>query len=666
MRSLSATLLAAQKKASRTPYAKVEAKNQIAGVVRLDWTRLYSGSEADYYHALTMPGDGALIRAMITPPADGKKLYRQRVADPSPSSDFSQWTYTSQYDAVAVAAASYESEVSVFWINSSREIQRIKSTDYGVNWGSPELIDYTPTTAVYGIAAAYKTNGDLAIFFADQAFLYVKKHAGGSWQAKSTWDKSTGDLSGVAVMYSGDWNLLVTGKDTAGDFKLWSLVYGDGGDVTANTWSSLKEVVSAPSDGEFTYSGVFLARPDVDRCSFVEEFTGTQAYNRPFWSHSAPGAGFIDSLWREPVPFDLSSQYGLAIAYYDDYCWLSCPGGVWRASLNAQALDLTADIVSVKQEAKEAGGGMIVELRNNDGRYSSPGQGSLSLLDIGCQLEFSPGCVTTAGDEVSPGHSYTLEAYEHTRSDGRASFILHAADGWRAVAIWKARHQFRWNKSSNEMSVKEIIAFVLARVGLKLEVKSESAVATGFYPDFTISTDNSGDVIIQRLLSFVPDVIFIEGNKAYLVNPQSTDSSIYSYGGEHSVMEGRYRRGAWEINRVLVMGEDGSGQLIMADSFAWSEIDKLYDRLAQISDRNIDTVARAQERGQAYLRQSEIDSSGGTVLVPVNCGQQLYDVIDITDNTAGLVSAKRRVLGIALVYESRRGEYSQRLKLGAV
>jgi hypothetical protein len=31
----------------------------------------------------------------------------------------------------------------------------------------------------------------------------------------------------VASVYDADWNLLVTGKDTAGNFKLWSLIYGD-------------------------------------------------------------------------------------------------------------------------------------------------------------------------------------------------------------------------------------------------------------------------------------------------------------------------------------------------------------------------------------------------------------------------------------------------------
>jgi hypothetical protein len=666
MRQLSATLLAAQKQAAAIPYVRVEAKNKIAGVVRHDWSRLYNGSEADYFHALTMPGDASLIRARITLPADSRKLYRQRVANPGPESDFSQWTYTSQYNAVVVAAASLGAEVSIFWINSSREIRWIKSTSYGVSWGTPELVDYSPSTAIYGLAAAYKSNGDLAIFFADQSTLYVKKRLSGQWQTKAAWNKTTGNLSGVACVYDADWNLTVTGKDASGNFKLWSLIYGDGGDVAADTWSSLYELASAPSGGDFEYRQPFLDKPDVYRCFFIEKFAGTEAYNRPFWSHSVLGASFIDSLWREPVPFNLSSEYGLAMAHYGDCAWLSSPAGVWQAGLATQSLDLTADIIGVRQELGEATGRLTIELRNDDGRYASPGEGSLAVLDIGGELEFSPGYVTAAGSESSSGQTFFLESYEHTSSGGKASLILHARDGWGMLDDWRGRHQFRWNKASDDTSVKDILAFVLARVGLKLEAKSQSSVITGFYPDFTVNPDNDGGTLVRKLLSFVPDVLFVEGNKAYIVNPLSSDSSVYSYGGEHQLWEGRYRRGAWGLNRMQVAGYDAGGGLVLADSFAWDEIDRLYDRLGQIDDRNIGTVAEAQQRGQAYLRRAEMEADGGSILAPVNCGQQLYDVIDVTDARAGLEAEKKRVLGLVLLYHPQRGEYSQRLRLGAV
>jgi hypothetical protein len=663
MRQLSSTLLAAQKQATSVPYVGVVASNRHSGVVKLQWERLYTGTEDDYFHALTISGDGSLIRVRVTPTADSRKLYRQRVASPNPQSDFGQWVYTNQYDVVIVACCCLGAEVSIFWIKSDRKIYQLKSTDYGVSWGSPQLLGYTPTTAINGIAASYKPNGDIALFFADQATLYVMKRISGSWGDKVAWDKSTGDLSGVATVYSGDWNLFITGKDSGGNFRLWSLVYGDGGDVAAGAWSELREFASAPSDGSFEYRAAFMDKPDVYRCFFVESFNGTMSYSRPFWSHSAVDGKFIDNPWHEPIPFNLSSQYGMAITHHGEYCWLSTPYGVWRAKLTPQSLDLTADVLSLRLEASETRGNLTVELRNDDGRYASPGQ----VLDIGCQLEFSPGYVTSQGNEVSSGLTFTLNAYEHTSSGGKASLVLHASDGWSLIESWRARHQFRWNKQSNEMSVKQLLQFVLARVGLRLEAKSQSSVLTGYYPDFTVNPNNSGDTIISRLLSFIPDILFIEGNKAYVVNPQASDSSVYSYGSSHYILDGRYRKAAQELNRVQVEGYDpAQGKAIVVDSFTWNQIDRLYDRLRQVEDKNIDTVTKAEQRGEAYLRRAEVGSVNGSILIPVNCGQQLYDVIDITDSRAGLEAAKRRVLGITLVYSPRSGEYRQRLLLGGV
>ncbi len=425
MRTLTASLLSAQKETSRVPFVKVEAKNKIAGLVRLDWDRLYTSSEDYYFHALTLPGDGSLVRARVTLPSDSRKLYRQRVASPEPSSDFSGWTYTSQYNCMAAAAASLGAEVSIFWINLSLEIRRIKSTDYGATWGSPELIGYTSTSAIGGMSAAYKPNGDLAIVVADQTNLFIKERVSGTWQDKVSWGETTGDLSGAAVIYDADWNILVTGKDSSGNFKVWSLIYGDGGDVTSGNWSALKELASAPSDGDFEYSSVFLDKPDVYRCFYTEKFSGTDSYNRPFWSHSVAGTTYLDSLWRESVPFDLSGEYGLAVANYGAYCWLSTPYGVWRAGLAEVSLDLTADVVSLGQETGQALGKLDIELGNDTGDYAS----LPSPLAEGCQIEISPGYVTTNGNEISSGQTFQLESYQHTSFPGRASLVLSALDG---------------------------------------------------------------------------------------------------------------------------------------------------------------------------------------------------------------------------------------------
>jgi hypothetical protein len=217
------------------------------------------------------------------------------------------------------------------------------------------------------------------------------------------------------------------------------------------------------------------------------------------------------------------------------------------------------------------------------------------------------------------------------------------------------------------MNTGQIVEFILARNGLKLEIISQSSVITGYYPDFSVLTDNRGDAVLGKLLSFVPDVLYIEGSKAYLENPLPSDSAVYSYGEEHPMTEGRYLKGAWGLNRVQVEGYDSAmDEPIVVDSFSWSQISGVYDRLERMEDLNIGTVGEAGQRGAARLREAEIESGGGSIRVPVNCGQQLYDVIDITDERAGMDAEKRRVLGIKLTYRPDRGIYEQKLLLGAV
>ena len=201
MRTLSVKLLAEQKIASRTPYVKVEAKNLINDVVRLDWTRIYTGSEDDYFHCVAMPDDGSLIRLRITPLVDSRKLYYSRVTSPDEHSDYTSWTYLSLYNAVIVASCAYGARVSQFYIKNTRAIYHRESTDNGASWCAWYLVGYTPTIAIYGIACAYKPNGDIALFYADQATLYVLKRLSGSWGSAVAWSKSTGDLSGIACVY---------------------------------------------------------------------------------------------------------------------------------------------------------------------------------------------------------------------------------------------------------------------------------------------------------------------------------------------------------------------------------------------------------------------------------------------------------------------------------
>lgn len=180
------------------------------------------------------------------------------------------------------------------------------------------------------------------------------------------------------------------------------------------------------------------------------------------------------------------------------------------------------------------------------------------------------------------------------------------------------------------------------------------------YPAFTIHPEESGATAVRRLQLMVPDLLFFRGSHAYGINPLASDASVYSYGSDHALLWGRYGTPP-DINWVQVYGKG-----VMSQGFIWDGLEQRYARLLQVHDLNLDTLARAQERRDAELRRLEMAACGGEIEVPASCGQELYDVIDITDSGAGLSQAKRRVVGLNLAYLPGEARYVHRLRLGGV
>ncbi|GAI29433.1 unnamed protein product, partial [marine sediment metagenome] len=191
---------------------------------------------------------------------------------------------------------------------------------------------------------------------------------------------------------------------------------------------------------------------------------------------------------------------------------------------------------------------------------------------------------------------------------------------------------------------------------------STSTALVNQYPAFTINPGESGLTAVKRLLSMVPDVIFFVRDTAYLKNPLAADSSQYAYGTDHAIIEANYRELAQESNRAQVFGEG-----VFTEDWDWDEIALVHDRLAQASDINIDSTTKAHHRGAAILRGADIEGIDGHILVPMNCGQDLFDVISITSPQAGLNASKRRVISLTRTWTPNKpkSRYSLSVGLGA-
>jgi hypothetical protein len=651
MRSLSPELLAAQRSGSAVPYLKVTLADRIGGIRRPGFERLYTGSEPDGYHAATMPGDGSLLRARV---ASGR-LYYQRVTSRGPSSDFASWTDLGAAASADVALGSEGADVLLFYVATDGKTVKLReSGDYGATLGSPVTVA-SAAAAVTWLAADVKSDGDALLLYSVGGTVYAVKRSGGSWGTASAWTNSAANVRGLGCHYAGDYNVVVAGDDAAGDAFVWTAIHGDGFSQPVGAWSSLCEVTRASSGSSVTYRAPFLGQPDTFRLTFVEKYAGTEAYSRPYHSYSPATAAYADNLWREPVPFDFASEYGLAVAHSGAALWLSAPSGLWTAALDDEPLDVTADVLEAAAEERAGGGRLRLVLRNDDGRYTDE-----PLLKAGAEVRLSPGYVTGSGPQASYGPAYWVDGVELVSGDGQATIVLHGSGGWGLLAAWRARRQYTW--AAGEKNVFTILRFLFARAGLEFSSMGSSSDSANLYPAFTVHPEESGLTAVGRLLAFLPDVIFLRGEFAFLKEPLATEAPAYAYGTEHPLLRGRYRAGVVEPNRAQVFGD-----AVFAERLHWPSVEAVYDRLAQVHDLNLTSVAQAEDRGDALLRKAALAASNGDIAVPVNCGQELYDVIEVTDAGAGLSAERRRVLGIDLRYSTgARSLYEQRLSLGGV
>lgn len=232
--------------------------DRIGGIRRLAWSRLYTGSEPDGYHAATMPGDGSLVRARVS----GGRLYYQRVPGPGTLSDYSTWMDLSACANAGVALCADGSRVLLFYVDTNGTTLKVReSTDNGSTLGAAVTVA-TAASAVTWLAADAKSGGDAVLLYSAGATVYSVKRASGAWGSSAAWSNSVASVTGLACYYQGDWNAAVCGTNAAGEAYVWSAIFGDGFLQAANTWSALREVTRASAGSSVSFLAPFLSQPD--------------------------------------------------------------------------------------------------------------------------------------------------------------------------------------------------------------------------------------------------------------------------------------------------------------------------------------------------------------------------------------------------------------------
>ena len=342
-------------------------------------------------------------------------------------------------------------------------------------------------------------------------------------------------------------------------------------------------------------------------------------------------------------------------------------------------LDLTPDILSLHNVIVSplAGGrgNLIIELDNSSGKYAYPGSGDLEKLKKRSEVFLKLGYKTSQGSEVSPAGVYWIDSWEYNSSPNQSTFTLYCLDGWGLATRWTARFQMRWNQDDvNPKSVWHILSELLSRWGIFLSTyppKPQSSPLNNLYPDFIVNPGTRGDAALRRLLAMVSDGLMFHCYHDYLnysvaqtKDLKDDEASCYSYGTDHPILTGDYRLST-PLSQARAIGRNDSGARIVQDTLDWDLVELGIDELAQDYDPNLNSPLRVQERADAILRQSSLRAERGNLVIPTNCGQELYDVITVTDERCGVSEGKYRILALETDYNSRAGRYQQKLTLGA-
>jgi hypothetical protein len=645
MRSLSSTLLAAQKAASGVPLVRIVVKNAIRDLRHFVFSETFSNGDPDDEH-------GAV--------ADSTYLHRARVRAGNAQYERnagSGWTtLSSAADAVHVAIAAVSNARVIIVYNRGTGIYYRESTNQGTSFGAETLI-LTAGATVNALAVAYRnTSGDLAVLWAEGATVRRVRRTGGAFGSAASWTPMTANsVNGLAVAWNGDFQVVVTGTETTTlRPTLWSLVLGDGFSFTTDTWAAFFIQAQAEADESVTFQAPSIAVLESARITFVEKYTGTPNYTRTYWTGIALTASFSPGNWEwlDPVPLDSATNFGYAVTkgLTPEQAIYSRPAQVLAAPAAAQTLDMTADLLEASIEERDGltqSAEMVFD--NSNGQYAGPP----SIIQQHRTVDLGLGY----GIEYSRPPSQTIVGWEYRRSGGKSQFVLHT----RGAGYWLALSRSRTTIVETR-KMTQIARSAAARAGLDFLVSGASSRAANFNIEWVVHPHQTQLEVLRALGEIMPDVFLTFSTGTLLITePTAGDAVDYTYGTDHAI----YRSNVSAQPRAAVAEVVAAGALGQSFDFAALNHDKpLQDRRRSPHETS---ASDANAHAAARLRKAVLGTDLGSLVTPPNCGLEVGDVIAFSDPAVSSNQLKARVASIVTTYRrADRAVFEQRIGLGGV
>ncbi len=653
MLTLASALEAHQQQPRRLPALSLTVSATRNGIISLRPTQDVDGSETEVPHAATFANSTFL-------------QVRNDAGTIKTRQDFG--SRSASLGAVApgspVALAAYSGE-AIILCGDGTALKAWTSADDGATWSGPTTI-VTEASAIGAVAAAYRpSTGNVCAFYVLGTTSTLKRlrRTSGTWAGSGTTWSRTADvntITGLAASWrANDFRLVLTGTaPTTTHPRVWAVAMGDGA-IPANSWSGLVNIAEADASGGITFAAPFIAQAgSTGFATFRQVETNGVPYSRfmlthEVSSHLAP--------WREPVPLDGSSAYGLAVAYNGaDTFRLSTTADAWIADTGASH-DLSSRLTALSWRQDPLSLRLRATLDNHDGAFDHA-LTNYPAIRPGNDLRVLHGyrSGTNGAAEYGLALRCQLTRVTHQLQQGRATLELEAAGPWEQLASWRAPQAWTAPASTTRATIFSRLA---ARAGLSLSTSSVLPPSTAWSTDtpaFAITAAETGKQALERLLA--PTTDFLRGTDAFQIcglDPADTSDYEYAPGG-HELAE-LALSDAPLPNWSRVQGPDR-----YAEAYEAIEAAAFGPRMVFLRNLSATTDSLINANAAGALRRERLAQQRGELVAPANVGQELYDVVTLTAPHLGLTSQDYRVIALGLEY--RRGpagaRYDSILTLG--
>jgi hypothetical protein len=219
-----------------------------------------------------------------------------------------------------------------------------------------------------------------------------------------------------------------------------------------------------------------------------------------------------------------------------------------------------------------------------------------------------------------------------------------------------------------DSSVKQIIADCLAGLTTVTEDTTDPNDRTNTTKptDYLVAINTDALSIIQELVAMTRSALRMQQDSMHLFYIDPSSSVDYSYDTVHAFFSDVRRRQLVLPNLYVVL--DSREDVTAIGSASDSGSIAKFGIVPRVEiDPTVTTNDEATTRAQILLEREQAQTATGTLIVPHNCGQELYDYIKIEDSRSGLTGANAIYGRVGqLIHRYAPGIYQLEISLGSL